>query len=360
MPNIGQNFLEDANLRIKPKESELDFCVFGRGFGECIVLSIGGEYIIIDSFKNPLTKRPIALDYLDAIDVKYDKIRDVVITHWHADHIAGIATILEATSNTKVVLTPIIYEDKFNQYISLGITEGQYSTSEFAKVLRYIKKHGSQCVVCTAANNRIFGNTNLANIELFSLSPQSSEIFDYMSSLVLDKLGQRTSYEYLDDNFLSVVLLLKYDGDGILIGGDLGTSSNKLKEWYAIVNNYELGTKSSVFKIPHHGSVTGHNDGVWENLLCENPTSVLTVYNRGSKLPKESDVQRIKSLSKDLYIVGNNARKDKSLEHHARKILKEAKIDYISNEVGLVRYRRNLQNLTESPKIESFGAARIV
>ena len=139
MPNIGQNFLENANLKIKPAKNELDFCVFGRGFGECIVIGIGEEYVVIDSFNNPLTHNPIALDYLDAIGVSFTQIKDVIISHWHTDHIAGISTILDASTNVKVVLSPIIYEDKFNKYINLGITQKQYSTSEFAKVLQYIE-----------------------------------------------------------------------------------------------------------------------------------------------------------------------------------------------------------------------------
>lgn len=361
MPKIGQNFLEDAKLKIKPTENELDFCVFGRGFGECIVLGIGEEYIIVDSFNNPNTHKPIALDYLDAIGISYDHIKDVIISHWHTDHIAGISTILEASQDAKVVLAPIIYEKEFNKYISLGIKQGLNSTSEFAKVLQYIKKQGSKVVKCVFNNTRIFGNTDLLNIELFSLSPQSSEIFDYISSLVLEKLGQETSYEYVDDNLLSVVLMLKYNGDGILIGGDLETSQNKNKGWDAVVNNYEFDVKSSIFKVPHHGSITGHNDGVWMNLLCDKPISILTVYNKGYKLPSNSDIKRIKNLSKDLYIVGNNNKKeDKELLHDARKAIKDIKIESISNDVGLVRYRRNLRNLSEIPEIEYFGAARLV
>lgn len=356
MPNIGQNFLENANLKIKPSESELEFCVFGRGFGECIVIGIGEDYIVIDSFNNPITHNPIALDYLDAMEVPYDHIKDVIVSHWHTDHIAGISTILEASKNVKVVLSPIIHENKFHFFISLGIQQNQYSTSEFAKVLQYIKKRGINCVKCPTANTKIFGNATLSNVELYSLSPQSYEIFDYISSLISENLGQKTSYEYDDDNLLSIVLMLKYTNDGILLGGDLETSCNKNKGWDAIVNNYELDVKSSVFKIPHHGSVTGHCKGVWETLLCHKPVSILTTYNKGYKLPKESDIDRIKSLSKKLYIVGNNMKEDKDAEHRARKVLRGIKIKSISNEIGMVRYRRNLQNLSVPPKIECFGA----
>ena len=314
--------------------------------------------MVIDSFNNPLTHNPIALDYLDAIGVSFTQIKDVIISHWHTDHIAGISTILDASTNVKVVLSPIIYEDKFNKYINLGITQKQYSTSEFAKVLQYIEKRGTNCVKCPSANTRILGNTKLSNIELFSLSPQGSEIFDYVSSLVLEKLGQKTSYEYVEDNLLSIVLMVKYANDGILIGGDLENSQNKDKGWDAVINNYEFESKSSIFKVPHHGSETAHNEKVWKILLCDKPVSILTVYNKGYKLPKDSDINRIKNLSKELYIVGNKMKEDKALEHRAGKVLKGIKIKSISNEVGMVRYRRDLQNLNIQPKIEYFGATQ--
>lgn len=360
MPSVGQNFLEDANLKIKPSEFELDFCVFGRGFGECIVIGIGEEYIIIDSFNNPLTRNPIALDYLDAIGVSYTHIKDVIVSHWHTDHIAGVSTILDASKNAKVVFSPIIREGIFNKFINLGIQQNLSSTSEFAKVLQYIEKRGLACVKCPSANTRIFGNTMLSNVELYSLSPQSYEILDYISSLILKNSGKKTSYEYNDDNLLSIVLMLKYGNDGILLGGDLETSQDKNKGWDAVVDNYEHDVKSSVFKIPHHGSITGHNDGVWKTLLCNKPISILTAFNKGYKLPNDSDVNRIKALSKELYIVGNNTKEDKDIEHRTKKVLRGIKIKAISSEVGMVRYRRNLQNLSEMPKIEHFGAVRSI
>lgn len=360
MPKVGQNFLENVNLKTKPAPNELEFCVFGKGFGECIIVGVGEEFIIVDSFNNPDTHNPIALDYLDAIGVSYDNIKDVVISHWHTDHIAGVSNIFKESKNARVVLSPIIREEKFIEYISLGIKQKKYSTSEFAKVLDYIAKRGSNCVKCASSNTRIFGKTSLSNIELFSLSPQDSEVFDYVSSLVFEKIGQPTSYEYPSENLLSIVLLLKYGNDGILIGGDLETADSEDKGWDAVVNNYEFEVKSSVFKVPHHGSETGHNVRVWKHLLCNKPTSILTSFNRGTKLPKDSDVKRIRDFSKDLYIVGNKVKEDKNIEHRVRKVLKGVKIESISNEVGLVRYRRNLYDLNATAKIECFGAAYLV
>ena len=56
--------------------------------------------------------------------------------------------------------------------------------------------------------------------------------------------------------------------------------------------------------------------------------------------------------------IKNKMKEDKALEHRAGKVLKGIKIKSISNEVGMVRYRRDLQNLNIQPKIEYFGATQ--
>lgn len=85
----GANFLQDSTEMINkpPEYNEYEVAVFGRGYGESIVLSCGNrDFIIVDSFINPDTGRPIALDYLDCMNIKYDRIKQVIITHWHDDH----------------------------------------------------------------------------------------------------------------------------------------------------------------------------------------------------------------------------------------------------------------------------------
>lgn len=94
MQSTGQDFLKNVS-RTKLKEAEIEISIFGKGFGECIVLCVGEkDCIIVDSFLNPSTQNPIAIDYLKAIDFDCNRIKFVVLTHWHTDHISGISEIL--------------------------------------------------------------------------------------------------------------------------------------------------------------------------------------------------------------------------------------------------------------------------
>ena len=138
----GQNSLIQKDWKKTIEDNEIEICVFGKGYGECILIGFpNGEYVIIDSFLNPKTNNPIVLDYLTAKNVEYSAIKVVVLTHWHNDHICGISNILNvASEDVKVVLSPIIRKEEFNKFISIGKKLDLESVDEFFKVYDFIEK----------------------------------------------------------------------------------------------------------------------------------------------------------------------------------------------------------------------------
>lgn len=59
----------------------------GNGFGESILMVNGnGDIGIIDSCVNPKTKKALSLEYLDENNLTYDKVKFVILTHFHQDH----------------------------------------------------------------------------------------------------------------------------------------------------------------------------------------------------------------------------------------------------------------------------------
>ena len=125
MPKNGQNFLTELGIQKSPGINEIELSVFGRGYGECLVISCGSkEFIVVDSFKNSETGNPIALDYLETMGISSNAIKQIVLTHWHQDHITGISEILQkASPDAKLVISPIIKKEKFYEYISIGLKE---------------------------------------------------------------------------------------------------------------------------------------------------------------------------------------------------------------------------------------------
>ena len=358
MRNFGQNFLQDSTqkINIAPKDEEYEVSVFGRGYGECIVICCGNnEYVIIDSFLNPETKNPIALDYLKCMNIDFDKIKKIVITHWHDDHIRGAFKIVKAVENDiKIVLNPIVMEEKFNQYISYGLHDsGDNGLSEMRYILNYIRNNKNSCDIALC-NLRFYANEEKNNIELWTLSPQNIELVEYLNQLLFPEQNKQTSKSYISDNNLSLVILVKAGNSGALLGGDLENTSNNNVGWTAIVNNYQhKNTHPNIFKIPHHGSENGFYEGVWSNILDEEPVALITTFNKSTKLPKDSEIKKICKYSNIVYVIGGTE-KDNTLERKVRKVSSGIKNLYTNIPiVGMVRYRMNMK--TNIHYIEKYG-----
>ena len=81
---------------VAPSKDEVEVTLLGPGYGESIVVHFGqGEWIIVDSCIND-AREPQALEYLRAIGVEPDEaVSLIVATHWHDDHIRGMAKVVE-------------------------------------------------------------------------------------------------------------------------------------------------------------------------------------------------------------------------------------------------------------------------
>src|SRR5829696_3595895 len=92
--------MEQMN-RQPPDPDEVEFSVFGRGFGESLCIHQGGgEWIVVDSCLNPNTGTAAALTYLTSIGVRVEQdVRLVVATHWDDDHVRGLADVVEACAD---------------------------------------------------------------------------------------------------------------------------------------------------------------------------------------------------------------------------------------------------------------------
>jgi hypothetical protein len=106
----------------------------------------------------------------------------------------------------------------------------------------------------------------------------------------------------VDANDFSVALWIEAGGKNILLGSDLPKGPVGLG-WQAILAGPRPSSKASVYKVPHHGSVTGHRPGIWSELLIKEPLALLTPYRAGAKtVPNPSERQRILKLTNEAYI----------------------------------------------------------
>jgi hypothetical protein len=129
-------------------------------------------------------------------------------------------------------------------------------------------------------------------------------------------------------NDLSIATWIRIGDVQILLGADLEEHGVEGRGWTAVLasNTRPLGL-ASLFKIAHHGSVTGHHDGVWAEMLAESPIAVLTPWTLGaSQLPQRSDVDRINGLTANAYSTSRLRAAGVQLPSEVRKTLEEGGI----------------------------------
>lgn len=165
-----------------PNGDELEVSLFGPGVGECVVVHLGdGAWMIIDSCLDE-SGQPVALSYLVAIGVDPTQaVKLIVVSHWHDDHIRGLAEIVHRCHNAKIVYSSALLKKEFLTFVdvmndpSLSIDRGKSGLNEMARVIDKLhqRKTGRPPQVDLKpanADTRIF---NTGGVEVWTLSPSS-------------------------------------------------------------------------------------------------------------------------------------------------------------------------------------------
>ena len=88
-------------MMTRPSIDEVEITTFGRGVGECLVVHLGGDWLVIDSHLD--RGRPVALRYLEGLDVNPTSVKALVVTHFHSDHFWGIDRLLDAYPSARLM-----------------------------------------------------------------------------------------------------------------------------------------------------------------------------------------------------------------------------------------------------------------
>lgn len=159
-------------------------------------------------------------------------------------------------------------------------------------------------------------------------------------------------------NHLSVALWVKVGAVQLLLGSDLEECGDPASGWSAIVGSPERPQGlASVFKIPHHGSKTGHHDGVWETMVRRCPVAVLSPFQNGSvRLPTQKDAARILERAPESYITARfpagatRKRRSAAVERTIRDIV--GKLRAAQPRTGWVRIRNGGRADTDNWTVE--------
>lgn len=361
----------------KPDPHEIEISVFGPGSGECIVAHVGdGDWIVVDSCLNKKTGEPIALQYLNSINVDVaSSVKMVVASHWHDDHIRGLSKILHESQNAIFVDSAAYPFKKLSRIVRLGAQTAANAsvTEEYNAIYQILQKRrlkGEKAEAVgpmqASANRRLLNLSDpnrTVTAEVVALSPSDGTLnhaqaeLEHAEALFL----QRKRPSRQGPNQLCVVLWLRVGELQVILGADLEHVSGTTEGWRAIVGSTARPAGvAGLFKVPHHGSITAHSPECWKTLLSSNPVGIVTPYAQ-SGLPTKNDIQRLCGLTSELYLTSDfTTYKIPALNHTVEKMLKtRKKRRALEGPMGHVRFRADARNKNEKPVIDVFnGAAR--
>jgi hypothetical protein len=369
----------------QPESDELEISLFGPGFGECIVAHVGaGDWIIVDSCLGPDGQTPAGLDYLKRIGVNVStSVKRVVATHWHKDHVRGLAQTVVECSSAKFICSQALWSKEFVTLTDLWKKRGLPSSpvDELSRVIETLSGaagalKGSQGEFplgfaapnqCLWRRHSVGGANDGTSAELHSLSPSDAAIKKSLEMIAsLFPAGELLTKPIPPrPNQFSVVLWLRVGGVRLLLGADMEEKDNPFGGWKVIVESAERPDgKASLFKIPHHGSETGEYGPVWTEMLIREPVALLTPFNSGRvKLPKEDDAQRIMGRAKNSFITaGFDDRSSRGKTGTVNRTIHETVryIKRVNGSFGHVRARRKINPGSTDWNMRMFGDAKLL
>jgi hypothetical protein len=362
-------------MNSKPDVDEIEVSIFGPGYGEGVLVHLcNNDWIQVDSCINPATKKPVTLEYLNSLGINPDFIKQIVVTHWHDDHIRGLSSVVKACPNAEIVISEAMQREEFVElvarYSGSTMMKSLSGLKEFSEILQHLinyKKVPKRAIADRPLRRRASSNNDIG-YHITSLSPSDASVL--ISNLQLKDLIPKINQEksrlpYITPNHASVVLWISISSINILLGSDMESGSTKETGWVAILNSNSKPTgKATVYKIPHHGSANADVDRVWDEMLIPDPIAILTPFKRGNvSLPKPSDIKRICERSNHSYITGDiKEKRAKSISTKIDKVmsktLKNRKTTLSS--FGQIRLRKKANEAVGDWKIQLFGQARLL
>jgi hypothetical protein len=342
----------------QPAADQIEVCIFGPGYGECSVVHLGASnWIVIDSCLDTATGKPASVDYFSRIGVDPGAIGLIVATHWHDDHIRGMAQQVRTFVNARFCTSAALTNQEFIATIVAydkrhAIVAGS-GASEVCEVLEILRSRaGKSSSPMRAAPARLVfrlpasASGHGQECQVLTLSPSDKQFEKFMLQLGAFAPVERGAKRRVADqnpNDLSVVVLVSVGNQGILLGGDLEEAGDDGLGWSAIVQLPERPAHiADVFKIPHHGSENGHCQEVWDSMLNANAVAVLTPWNKNQGLPTKSDVGRIIGLTDAAFSTSAVARRiDRIRPYSVEKQIRETvgRMRPIEGATGFVRLR---------------------
>jgi beta-lactamase superfamily II metal-dependent hydrolase len=361
-------------LNQPPANDEIEVAVFGPGIGESILVHCGnGEWICIDCTLADGKCWP--LWYLEQLTFQASVcVRLIVASHWHADHVKGLAQLLTVCSRAQFVCSSALRPDEFRMLVArFSTVEPGASRPPLSEMLTCFellherKKTGANYRPPKFASAHVTLDklkVGTREIEVTALSPSAQDDLNAKEAFAgyfVPVAEPATGLSPVDQNHASVVLLIQIDQEFLLLGADLERTNSHLTGWNAVVaSQIRPQQRSSLFKIPHHGSENAQSDGVWRQMLVSSPAAVVTPYT-SSGLPRDGGIKWLLKRSAAVYATGLPKTSSLRRRPEVNRMIRETTSRFSSHELpartGIVRFRKML-GASVAWDVETFGEAQ--
>lgn len=318
-----------------PLKDELEITTLGIGgfSGEAIVVHFGDdEWGLIDSCKSK-DGIIMPLFYLKHLGVDYKKVKVVICTHWHEDHIKGLSEILKKCDEAKFYFPIVGQNNNLLKYLIEG--DAAQGRGVWAEFINSLGEAGEKRCEWSNAGKLLVESGNAS--QLFALSP-SDKMLEEMERILVrfdkkDADKSKIGSSVLPANLCSTALLLRTSICDVLLGGDLESNRNSQddivsclgkcpekweKGWCHVIEKSTPfnGRKVSYIKLPHHSSETGYCQRIWDEHAEAEVTAVSTVFvnNAGTVLPQQEMLKKYHGLTKELFMTSSGPKSPKGAE----------------------------------------------
>lgn len=358
-----------------PLSDEAEVSVFGPGFGECIVIHLGNdEWAVVDSCIDAESKRPVALQYLAGLGVDVaSKVVLIVATHWHDDHVGGLGELFEACKSARFGCSMALQGEEWTTLTEIYrgyLQTGGSGVEELSRVMRELHRRKEVREVIAPkfclVDRCLWERSGPIPAKITCLAP-SDQAVGIMQARMREELipktaGRRLRVPALAGNDSAVVLSVIAGGASYLLGADLEERNRPGLGWQIILDAHPPdGNRFGGFKVPHHGSETGHHPEVWNRLLAPEAWAAITPFNRLKEpLPKAGDCKRILGSTHDAYITAPPGfGKFRHSDPAVLRTVLEATLAIGSEpgKQGQIRFRRSMKGDAEKWEVELFGHA---
>ena len=295
-------------LFTQPEESSFEIILLGgRGYGESICIYLGNsDWGIVDSFYNPGTDESAPIAYLNSINANLDKVKFIVVTHYHSDHTGGMLEVVRKCPNAELYTSLAFDSETFSNI--LKISKQNYSRKSafhgFKEIQRHLDKTDRE-FKWLKQDSIVYknGDHSFQPARVVALSPNDSTINYFYKKIGNGMKAFKMLSKRTEPNLTSVALLVTVGNQSVLLSSDLERTDKANIGLDAILTTYEFKDAKRVilFKIPHHGSENGYltkkDSTLWSRLLVEDKVLIGTPFNRLEEIKKLPTVKMAEIIS---------------------------------------------------------------